>query len=531
MSSSQHGSFWSTVRTTALIALVAVGTVSWPISADSDPAAAIPHPDLSHLEPAVATQIEDSRDELALLLTEAGENPIARGRAYGQLGQLYHAYRLDEAAAHLYQLALEQAPIDFNWPYLQGYLAQQTGRLEDAELYYLKSLVLWDASVSARVHLGEVYVGLDRPAEAQLFFRQALEADPGNAAALAGLGEVALSQRRYQEAVEHLEAALETLPDANRLHYPLALAYRGLGDSEKARHHLERRGEVGAKTADPLVAELEDLKRGERVYLLRGRRAFAAGRWAEAAEAFAAAAEANPKAARGRVNLAAALSQLGRRTEAVAELRKAVEISPTSQAAHFNLGSLLHQAGDLQSAATHYREAVELEPGDARARLELSQVLRQLGRTEAAWEQAARAAKLAPESEGARLAEASILVELGRFGEARERLEEGLGLMPESGSLAHSLARLLAASPMLEVRDGERALALAGAVFQALQSAWHAETVALALAELGRCDEAVQWQEKAIELARQNEEQGRLANLENIRQRYLDSTTCRPPSN
>ncbi len=517
------------IRTLWILGLCCALLPGSPAQAAGQLAAEIPHPDLSHLEPAVARQIVESRDELALLLDEAGEDPVARGRAFGQLGQLYHAYRLDEAAAHLYQLAIRQAPIDFNWPYYQAYLAQQEGRLEDAERHYLKALVLWDASVSARIHLGEVYLGLDRPAEARMFFGQALANDPGNAAALAGLGEIALSRRQYQQATEHLEAALESLPEATRLHYPLALAYRGLGDSDQAREHLALRGEIGAKSIDPLISELEELKRGERVYLLRGRRAFNVGRWAEAAEAFRAAVEAKPEAARGRINLAAALAQMNRRAEAVAELRKAIEIAPTSQSAHFNLGVLLAQAGDLQSATEHLHEAIDLEPSDARARLELSQALRRQGKIEGAWEQAARAARLVPQSEGARLAEAGLLVNLGRFSEACERLEEGLVQLPESSSLAHSLARLLAASPDPELRNGDRALELASRVFAAQRNAWHAETVALSMAELGRCEEALEWQDKALGLARQNGEESRIAGLEGGRQHYVESRPCRPP--
>jgi len=59
------------------------------------------------------------------------------------------------------------------------------------------------------------------------------------------------------------------------------------------------------------------------------------------------------------------------------------------------------------------------------------------------------------------------------------------------------LAKILAASPRADLRDGARALDLALRVHTATGQAGHAELVALALAELDRCDDAAQWLEEA----------------------------------
>jgi hypothetical protein len=92
--------------------------------------------------------------------------------------------------------------------------------------------------------------------------------------------------------------------------------------------------------------------------------------------------------------------------------------------------------------------------------------------------------------------------------------------MPASGLLSHALARLLAACPDKSVRDGARALPLAQAVWQAQPTAAHARTVALALAELGRCAEAAQWQRTAAEQARRSSEP--------VRDDLPLSDSCRP---
>jgi tetratricopeptide (TPR) repeat protein len=168
---------------------------------------------------------------------------------------------------------------------------------------------------------------------------------------------------------------------------------------------------------------------------------------------------------------------------------------------------------------------VAARPEDAEARRLLARVLRDSGRPEEALAHYAKAVELAPGDEAARLGEAETLVRLGRYAEARRRLEDSLRQMPTSGLLSHALARLLAACPDVSVRAGSRALDLALTVWNARPLAAHAETVALALAELDRCSEAAQWQRKAIEAARQ---QGLEKNLSRALASYEKGSPCRP---
>jgi hypothetical protein len=81
--------------------------------------------------------------------------------------------------------------------------------------------------------------------------------------------------------------------------------------------------------------------------------------------------------------------------------------------------------------------------------------------------------------------------------------------LPDDPTSTHLLARLLAAAPTPEVRDGQRAVELAEAAFAMAPSAGTAATVAMAYAETGRFDEAVRWQERAMDGAAED----RLAQL------------------
>ena len=56
-----------------------------------------------------------------------------------------------------------------------------------------------------------------------------------------------MSRRNYAEAVEHFEKTLAQVPGANRVHYSLAMAYRGLGNAEKVKTHLAQQGTVGVR--------------------------------------------------------------------------------------------------------------------------------------------------------------------------------------------------------------------------------------------------------------------------------------------
>ena len=90
--------------------------------------------------------------------------------------------------------------------------------------------------------LGGTSLDHGRPDHAQRLFREALALAPNSAAALGGLGRAVLAGGNHARAVEYLVRALTIEPEATSLHYPLALAYRGLGELERADAHLRGRG-------------------------------------------------------------------------------------------------------------------------------------------------------------------------------------------------------------------------------------------------------------------------------------------------
>ena len=491
----------------------------------------VPSPDLSGMEEAVAAQLQEMRDLLFSRLEGSELSFEQLASTYGDLGRLYHAYELIDAAEACYLNAKLLTPIDFKWPHNLGHLYMTAGRLEESSANFEYALSLRPASVPTLVWLGQVYLGMNRLEEAEARLRQALELEPDSAPAMAALGEIALSRQEFQKAVEYLTAALELAPAANRLHYPLAMAYRGLGDMDSARAHLEQRGTVGLRPNDPLIDELSGAMEGEMIHLLRGKMAFAAERYTDAAEEFRKAAEAQPDSARAKVNLGSALGMLGDVAGAIEQYRAALSVAPENTNALFNLGYLLARRGDYEQAAENLRAVVRIEPRDSAAHFELAEVLRRSGMLDEALTQYSLAVALTPLDESARLGEAEIAVQKGRYEEATELLDNALAMLPSSPLIAHALARLLAACPNLNLRDGVRALDLAQRVFEADPRVVHAETVAMALAEVGRCQEAAEWQLTAVESAEAAGEVEWALDLRAAMSHYERGAPCRYPAN
>jgi tetratricopeptide (TPR) repeat protein len=487
----------------------------------------VPTPDLSALEPAVGRQLAEMQQVLERELQRDPPSVPGLAEAYGELGRHYQVYGMIEVAAACYENARRLAPADFRWPYYLAYVQQQRGRLEDAAAAYVNALAL-ETSAPALYHLAEIFQEQGRPHEARVLLGRILDGGARVPAADALLGQIALSEKRFREAVAHLQEALKQVPRAGRLHYSLGLAYRGLGELDEAQKELSAAGSIGVRITDPLIDQLEELKTGERVHLLRGQQAYRAGDLQAAIEAFRKAVEARPESLAAHVNLGSALGTSGDAEGAVAEFAEALRLDPDSFAAHFNLGVLLLGESDSE-AIEHLTKAAELAPDDGEVQLVLARALRDAGRLEESLRYFAAAARLTPGDDRPWLGGADALFRLGRYGEALQRLEEAHRSMPQGGRIAAALARQLAASPEPDLRDGSRALDLAQRVYDASPTASHAETMALAMAELGRCEEAARWQRKALAEGQKAAVSDRAGPLQKALAAYEQGTPCRPP--
>ncbi len=193
------------------------------------------------------------------------------------------------------------------------------------------------------------------------------------------------------------------------------------------------------------------------------------------------------------------------------------------------MGSLLAESGRVDEAIEHYRRAVAADPELTAARLNLAAELLRRGDAAGALPHFEATLEREPLEEQALLGRGVCLGRTARYREAVEHLEQARARLPTSHRVAHALARLLAAAPDDALRDGARALELAHGVQQVENSSEAAETRAMALAELGRFDEAVRWQEATLRVVRAGGTRAQLRRVEENLRRYRSRRPCRQP--
>ena len=475
--------------------------------ADASVSAACTLPDLSRMHAATQTQFADAYRALETAQpagAPAGATDPRRGEAHGALGMLLLAADYPAAARRCLRDAARLAPGEFRWPYYLGHVHIRLGDLDQAAGSFERALTIEPDDLPALVWLVHVRVDLDQPAEAERLLARAWASHPGTPALLYQGGRASLAAREYAAAVARLEEALRLNPAATVIHYPLAMAYRGLGDLDRARAHLDRsgartdgRGAEGGVLPDPLMAEIYTLLRSPQSHRDLGLQAAERGDWREAARQFTLGARMAPENPVMRLNLGTALIRAGDAPAALTQLEAAVSLDPGFAVPHFLIGTLLERGGRDEEAIDRFRMAADADAGMSAARLRLGDALRRTGRFEDALPHYRQV-----QGEQARFGEAMALVRLGRHGEALQVLDAAGERYPGEPSFPHARARLLAAAPDDGVRDGALALALVeGLVAEGYRTAGVAETMAMALAELGRFPEAVEWQGRAMQVA------------------------------
>jgi tetratricopeptide (TPR) repeat protein len=489
----------------------------------------VPRPDLSLLEEVARNAIEEERERLDAVLADPAASDESRGAAYADAGMLYHAYGIHDAAEACYRNAHLLAPDDYRWPYCLGHVYRSQGKPDEAVEFLTAAVELEPEFLPALIHLAKIEIDENRLDRAEPLLERAREIDPMSAPVLIGLGKVASGRRDYTAAVGYFEEALRLAPDATEIHYPLGLAYRGLGDQELAERHMLRRGTKRAPMVDPMMATLETLAKGWRIHQNRGTNYFQKGSYDLALEEFRRAVELAPDEPVARNNLGSALTALGDFEGAEREYRAALDIDLADSMAHFNLGTLRARADRDDDAIEHYRAALESNPDYLKARFNLANALCRAGEFENAAAQYARVVERDERNGSARLGEALALIRVRRYGEALERLEAGVQALPEDRPLRHALVRVLSAAPVDEVRDGQRALAICQGLVNEERSLQHVAAFAMAAAETGQMDVAVQWQEAAIAAVKRTDRSDLLPALEENLGRYRAGKPCRMP--
>ncbi|MDE2926337.1 MAG: tetratricopeptide repeat protein [Acidobacteriota bacterium] len=502
-----------------------------PVQATGSELEPIPFPNLTAMDANVREQLERARSDLEETTRRPGATPEQRALAYGRMGQMLQTYDLLEASESCYRNALRLAPRDYRWSHYLALGYRARGDLDRAGAQYAHVLTLRPNDLAAVLGLARIELEQGRTEEAAKHFQRALKLDPASAAAMAGLGEIAAAGRDYAKAVERYEEALRRQPQASSLHYRLAMAYRQLGQVDKARLHLGKQGDGAVNYPDPLLEELVRMKTGRWQQREQANRLLETGQHEEAVRLFRQMVAQDPTDALALVDLGTALAQMGRVEEAVQQFEAALPHTASTSRIHLNLSMGLIQMGREEQALEHCRKSVETDPNFTEAHFQLANLLMRRGRVDEAVPHYGRVVELDPGNAFAHFMGAMALVRTQRWREARSRLQAGLTALPEDTDLMHALARLLAACPDAAIRNGQQALRLLQKVFEQVKTPdfEQVETLAMVYAELGHFDRAVQMQRMMItEVTRA--QRSMLADLlqENLT-RYQRKEACRQP--
>jgi len=486
-------------------------------------------PDFSVMAESVREQMHVQLALVRSAIEDGSQSSAALGVAYGDMGNLLLAASFFEAAGTCYGNAQILLPDDRRWPYYLGHVYRNTGPIDAAATAFERALELAPNDVATLVWLGDIYLDQGLVEAAEPLFSQALAIRPASAAARFGAGRVALTNGDSAQAVQDFEAALAFRPQASTIHVPLAMAYRNLGDLDRAETHLDQRGDVEVSPRDPLMQEVGSLLESAEAYNVRGGQAMDVDNWADAATWFRRGLELAPTDPSLHHRLGTALYQLADEAGAEAAFEAAIRADSGYVGARYSLGVLRAAAGRHQEAIDHFSVALEHDPVNIQARAQLAGVLGRSGRPSEALAEYDRVLEMDPAHQDAAFGYAMTLVRLERYADARTRLSADSERYPDHPLFTHALARLLSAAPDDQVRDASLAQQLIERLLEQQQTIELGETTAMMLAELGEYGQAVAVQRDVLVAAQQAGLVDVTARLEVNLARYERGEPCRIP--
>lgn len=459
---------------------------------------------------------EDAAEECRRIL----EHDPGHSAAYLGLGRIdFEAGRFERAIAH-FTRALDGQPEGSAIHHRIGLALRRLGRREEAAEHLARSqqipvsyadplysaMQALNVSRRALFARGTEAIRTGNPELALVAFEAALRALPDDpetvfnvAMALMDLGDKPAAEERLREAI-----ALDPAYREPRFNLALILAERS--DFEGAERHFRRATEIDPDDLDARTRWADTLTR--------------LGRADEAIGALDAVLAVDAALPAARLALGAAQQARGDLEAARTTLNRVLDATPGApqerSEAHYRLAVLLAaQAGATgnpaateagPNAVSHLRAALELDAGFAEAHVLLGRVLGQQERFAEAAGHFARALVQDPSNSGWHRDRAMALLLARRYAAARGALTSARRALANSADdpvaaaehLDTLLARLLAASPDSQIRNGREALAIAQRLMTNRPSIEHAETVAMALAEIGEFERAAELQRQLI---------------------------------
>ncbi len=246
--------------------------------------------------------------------------------------------RHEEAVRHCHR-ALQLQPGQADAQNTLGLIFKDQGKIDDAARCFQQAIALRPQYAEAYYNLGLCHQALGSLTEAEECFRQAVCLRPDYAEAHGRLGSILALVDKLEDAVRSYEHLVQLKPDSAEAHNDLGVLLASLRRWDEAISHY--RLAIGIR---PDFADAYD-KLGSALLLKRREPQY----FEEAAEYFRQAIRHKPDVSQFHLNLAGALTDLGRDQEAEAGYRRALELQPDFPVATAGLAAVFEKRGNFDT--------------------------------------------------------------------------------------------------------------------------------------------------------------------------------------
>jgi tetratricopeptide (TPR) repeat protein len=257
------------------------------------------------------------------------------------------------------------------------------------------------------------------------------------------------------------------------------------------------------RAIDYYTEAIEQDPNDAKAYFNRGHAYDATGQYDFAIADFSEAIEIDPKLATAYFNRGVSYHRIGQDDQAISDYTRAIEIDPNLAVVYVNRGVSYRDIGQDDQAISDNTKAIELNPRFAAAYNNRGNAYGGKGQHDQAISDYTKAIELNPQYAEAYLNRGRSYGNSGQHDLAIAEYTIALEISPEDARAHNAIAWLLATCPDTEFRNGTKAIEHAQTAVQIEPEAVYIDTLAAAYAESGRFDEAIETQEEAISLFRQ----------------------------